>query len=115
MSLLLLFLMFKAIIKIGILSFEFITMSIKKVLIWILNLSDKRIVAMSFRLALIFAIIGTVMLNRYQPFLKEYESSTTVFEIIASSIIIPVIFTWIHSTMQEKQSESKDFLPQTQE
>lgn len=64
---------------------------------WFLKLSDKHIVAVSFRLALIFSLVSIVILNRYQPFFKEYEASTTVFEFLASSIIIPVVFEWIYS------------------
>ena len=64
---------------------------------WELKLSDKHIVAVSFRLALIFALVSIVVLNRYQPVFKEYEESTAVFEFLASSIIIPIVFEWIYS------------------
>lgn len=64
---------------------------------WGLKLSDKHIVAVSFRLALIFALVSIVVLNRYQPVFKEYEESTAVFEFLASSIIIPIVFEWIYS------------------
>ncbi len=45
---------------------------------WISNLSDRRVVSMSFRIALITALTLTVIINRYQPFLKLYDESTVV-------------------------------------
>lgn len=64
---------------------------------WILGLSDKRVVAISFRIALIMALICIVVLNRYQPIFKMEDASTAVLEFIASAIIIPVVFEWINS------------------
>lgn len=66
-----------------------------KTLDWISNLSDKRIVAVSFRIALIIALVITVGFNRYITIFKNYEASTAVLEFVASSIIIPIIFEWI--------------------
>lgn len=62
-----------------------------------LKLSDRHIVVVSFRIAIIFALVSIVILNRYQPVFKEYEASTAVFEFLASSIIIPVAFEWIYA------------------
>lgn len=64
---------------------------------WILGLSDKRVVAISFRIALIMALICIVILNRYQPIFKMEDASTAVLEFVASAIIIPVVFEWINS------------------
>ena len=83
--------------------FRIIKGAIKKSLLWILSLSDKRIVAVSFRLALIAALVSVVALNRYQPIFKEYEQSTAVFEFLASSIIIPVVFEWIYSFREKRK------------
>ena len=77
--------------------FRAIKESVKRVFSWILKSSDKHIVAASFRLALIFALVSMVILNRYQPIFKSYEASTAVFEFVASAIIIPMIFEWISS------------------
>ena len=85
-----------------VLLFRLIKTSMKRFFLWILNLSDKRIVAVSFRVALIFAFISVVAMNRYQPFFREYEKSTAVFEFLASSIIIPIIFEWISSARKHK-------------
>ena len=85
-----------------VLLFRLIKTSVKSFFSWILNLSDKHIVAVSFRVALIFAFISVVAINRYQPFFREYEKSTAVFEFLASSIIIPIIFEWIYSARKLK-------------
>lgn len=79
----------------------------KVILLWFLKLSDKRIVALSFRLALIFALVSIVVLNRYQPVFKEYEESTAVFEFLASSIIIPVVFEWIYSLRNVRDTQEE--------
>jgi len=71
--------------------------TVKHILNYILSLSDKRIVSVSFRIAFIIALTCTVVLNRYQPFLKLQDTSTAVLEFVASSIIIPVVFEWIYS------------------
>ena len=69
----------------------------KKVLNVIFKLSDKKIVAVSFRIAIIAALVITVIINRYDVFVKNVEESTAVLEFFASSIIIPVVFEWINS------------------
>ena len=73
---------------------------------WLSELSDKRIVAISFRIALILALICIVVLNRYQPIFKMQEANTAVFEFVASAIIIPVVFEWINS-IKNNQSREK--------
>lgn len=82
--------------------FRIIKNATKAILLWLLKLSDRHIVAVSFRLALIFALVSIVILNRYQPIFKEYEKSTAVFEFLASSIIIPTVFEWIYSIRSAK-------------
>lgn len=72
---------------------------------WISDLSDKRIVAISFRIALIMALVCIVVMNRYQPIFKEQEARTAVLEFVASAIIIPVIFEWINSAKNNHQEE----------
>ncbi len=77
--------------------------TIKRSIKWISKLSDKRIVVLSFRVAFVMALAITVIINRYQPLLKNYEESTSVLEFVASSIIIPVIFEWIYSIRQQEK------------
>ena len=77
--------------------------TIGKVTAWVNNLLDRRLVATSFRVALIATLAITVVTNRYTPLLRESEISTEVLEFVASTILIPVIFEWISSTKNKKQ------------
>lgn len=63
---------------------------------WILSLSDQHVVAISFRIATILGFGCTVIINQYEPFLKN-QGTTTVFEFISSTIIIPIILEWVLS------------------
>ena len=74
----------------------------------IFKLSDKKIVAVSFRIAIIAALVITVIVNRYDVFVKNVEESTSVLEFIASSIIIPVVFEWINSGRKSAEIEKND-------
>lgn len=76
--------------------------TIGKVVTWINNLSDRRLVAVSFRVALIVTLVATVIINRYTPIFREYEPSTEGLEFVASTILIPVIFEWISSMKKKK-------------
>lgn len=69
--------------------------TIGKIIIWVRNLSDRRVVAISFRVSLIATLTITVITNRYTPLLRAYDSSTGVLEFLASSILIPVIIEWV--------------------
>ena len=71
---------------------------------WILGLSDKRIVAVSFRIGIILALSFVVILNRYQPIFKIRDANTAILEFVASAIIIPVVFEWISSIKCNKAS-----------
>lgn len=77
-----------------------ITMSVGKVFSkigkWILSLSDRNVVIISFRIAIILGLGCTVVINQYEPFLINPET-TSVFEFLSSTIIIPVILEWILS------------------
>lgn len=61
------------------------------------NITDKHMVAMSFRLATVISLVAIQIENRYYPFFKNADASTAVFEFVASAIIIPLIFEWIYS------------------
>ena len=71
---------------------------------WILGISDKRIVAISFRIGIILALSFVVILNRYQPIFKIRDANTAILEFVASAIIIPVVFEWISSIKCNKAS-----------
>lgn len=68
-----------------------------KCITWLTSLNGRSVVAVSFRVAIILAFSLSVIINRYEPFLNNYEKSTTVLEFVSSSIIIPIIFEWILS------------------
>lgn len=78
---------------------------IAKIASWILSLSDRNVVAISFRIAVILGFGCTVIINQYQPFLKDKET-TAVFEFISSTIIIPVILEWILSYKDSIKSKN---------
>lgn len=68
---------------------------IKKIYWRFLNLSNRRVVAFSFRVAVLMGLGGTVILNRYQPFVYYEEKSTAVLEFVSSVLIIPIVWEWI--------------------
>jgi fructose-specific phosphotransferase system IIC component len=71
---------------------------------WLLGLSDKRIVVISFRIGIIMALVLVVILNRYQSIFKLEDANTAILEFVASAIIIPVAFEWISSSNSNKTS-----------
>lgn len=80
-------------------TFVLIRLSMKtlnRLLNWVLELSDKRVVVISFRIALILSLACIVILNRYQTIFR-IDNNTYIFEFLASAIIIPTIFVWINS------------------
>lgn len=81
---------------------KMVKQTIGRVVTWINNLSDRRLVAVSFRVALIVTLVATVIINRYTPIFREYEPSTEGLEFVASTILIPVIFEWISSMKRKK-------------
>lgn len=72
----------------------------------IINCSDRRIVAMSFRVATVASIASIVIINRIDPIFVHTEESTAILEFIASAVVIPVIYSWI-STWLEKRKQVK--------
>lgn len=68
---------------------------------WINNLSSRRVVVISFRVAIVTALLLLVGLNEYGIF-RTSQETTSVIEFIASVLIIPVVFEWIHSALKPK-------------
>lgn len=64
---------------------------------FVISLFDSSVVAISFRVAVIFGLGCTVIINRYTPFLHNQEASTAVLEFVSSVLIIPIILEWISS------------------
>lgn len=84
--------------------YRMISGAIKKVIRYIIDLSGKKIVAVSFRVAIIAALVIAVIANRYDAFVEEIDNSTAVLEFVASSIVIPVVFEWIHSSSNKARA-----------
>ena len=72
-----------------------------------MSLSDRNILAICFRVAIIVGLGCTVILNRYEPFLHNEQESTAILEFISSVIIIPIVFEWISSYTKFKSNEKK--------
>lgn len=95
-----LFLMFSIVISaVGyiVIIYRLVGNVIKKMVCYFVEISSKKIVAVSFRVAIIAALVITVITNRYDAFVEEIDNSTAVLEFVASSIVIPVVFEWINS------------------
>ena len=88
--------------------FRMINKSLNKLINWLLDLSDKKVISISFRISLIMALVCTVVFNRYQPIFRIQESSTAVLEFIASAIIIPIIFEWINYFKNNHVNNTED-------
>lgn len=73
-----------------------------KPIMWFGDTSDRKIVALSFRLAMISTLTTIVILNRINPIYKNYESSTAICEFVASVIIIPIVFEGINAIKKRK-------------
>ena len=69
---------------------------------WLKSLTDKRILSISTKFAVIFSLAFSVIINRYYPIFRDYAASTPAFEFTASAIIIPLIFEWIYSIRNRK-------------
>lgn len=76
-----------------------------KFITWLTSLKGRSVVAVSFRVAIILALSFSVIINKYQPYLRNYEESSSILEFISSSIIIPIIFEWILSYKKELKSD----------
>lgn len=65
---------------------------------------ERRVVKNTFRLSFIISIILVVIINRYELIYVYDEKFLTVFEFIASTIVIPIIFEWIYSNDKNKEN-----------
>lgn len=79
---------------------------ISKIADRILLLSDRNVVAISFRISVILGFGCTVLINQYEPFLLNQENAS-VFEFISSTIIIPVILEWVISYKTNIKNDNK--------
>lgn len=75
----------------------------RKILLWIVNLSERHAVYIAFRIAIIASVTIAVINNRYEPFFGQCDEGTAVLEFIASAIIIPMLFEWIGAAKQQNK------------
>lgn len=62
---------------------------------WVIGISDRKVMILSFRSALVFSLTSIVIVNRYVPIIKKYEAGTAVLEFCSSAIVIPLVLSWI--------------------
>lgn len=78
------------------------------------NIPERRMVKNTFRLSLIVSVISVVVINRYAVIYEYEETFLSIFEFIASAIIIPVIFEWIFTNENgETNLQNQKALPKT--
>lgn len=85
-----------------------VAMLIRKITLVILGLSHRKVLIIVFRLAFIFSIIFLVLFNRIDSIVKINESSTDVLEFISSSILIPILLSWILELKNKQINNKKD-------
>ncbi len=68
----------------------------------LIALPDRKVVILSFRIAVLVALVSTVAINRYQPFLHYEQESTEVLEFVSSVLVIPFLLEWITSYKVKK-------------
>lgn len=82
--------------------------SLKDLKFWIFRLSDRKVTVIIFRVSFIFALISLVTFNRISPLTKMGIESTEILEFIASSLIIPLVLSWIMEYSNLRNSENKN-------
>lgn len=82
--------------------------SLKDLKLWIFRLSDRKVTVIIFRVSFIFALISLVTFNRISPLTKMGIESTEILEFIASSLIIPLVLSWIMEYSNLRNSENKN-------
>lgn len=81
--------------------------SLKDLKFWIFKLSDRKVTVVIFRVSFILALISLVTFNRISPLAKMEIESTELLEFIASSLIIPLVLSWIMEYNNLRNSENK--------
>ena len=59
------------------------------------KISDRKIVVIFLRGSFILSILSLVIYNRYNPLMKQYNEGTAIFEFLSSTILIPLLLSWI--------------------
>jgi hypothetical protein len=81
---------------------------VRKITLVTLGLSHRKVLIIVFRLAFIFSIIFLVLFNRIYSIVKMNESSTEVLEFISSSILIPILLSWILELKSKQINNKRD-------
>ena len=81
---------------------------VRKITLVTLGLSHRKVLIIVFRLAFIFSIIFLVLFNRIYSIVKMNESSTDALEFISSSILIPILLSWILELKSKQINNKKD-------
>lgn len=82
--------------------------SLKDLKFWIFKLSDRKVTVIIFRVSFILALISLVTFNRISPLTKTEIESTEILEFIASSLIIPLVLSWIMEYNNLRNSDNKN-------
>lgn len=95
-SLLVLFIgLFIAILRECIIAFRNVKHCLSSFMKWFVSISDRRMTGLAFRIALIISIMSMVIINRYAPYVRSVEASTATIEFVASTILIPLLISWV--------------------
>lgn len=74
---------------------------------WFLKKTDRAYTVFLFRISVILSLVGIVVYNRIDPLLKMSINSTALLEFISSSIIIPLVLSWILEFNKRKEKTNK--------
>lgn len=84
---------------------------IERIILFILkfftNIPGKKVIKSTFKLSGIFSATRIIIIMRLSTIYQFDESYINIIEFIASAIIIPVIFEWVYSSHQEKNTAKK--------
>lgn len=68
-------------------------------------ISDRQLVAISFRFATVFSIASVVIINRIDSIFNHAEACTAILEFVASAIVIPIIYVWINTWIEKRKTK----------
>ncbi len=84
----------------------------KKIKFWFCNLSDRKVMIVFFRISFVLASISLVAFNRISPLTRMSNESTEILEFIASSLLIPIVLSWLmeYKNLQHSDDENKNLI-----
>lgn len=87
--------------------YKFVILS-GKIISVISNWSDRKVTVFFFRLSFVSSIMFLVTFNRIYPIAKMNIESTAVLEFLSSSILIPILLSWILELKNKPLNEKKN-------